>query len=112
MWNFAYPYKLKQLIDLSSQRNMLFTFDGENYGPLLKTPWARSGMGKWRRSFVWKRNPEKSRRSKSFPLIVLPTPVFFADLGLTTRVSPKPPFERRFSKQTRLHSSPSGLFRL
>jgi FMN-dependent NADH-azoreductase len=40
MWNFAYPYKLKQLIDLSSQRNMLFTFDGENYGPLLKTPRA------------------------------------------------------------------------
>jgi len=23
-----------------SQRNMLFTFDGENYGPLLKTPRA------------------------------------------------------------------------
>jgi FMN-dependent NADH-azoreductase len=38
MWNFAYPYKLKQLIDLSSQRNMLFTFDGKKYGPLLKTP--------------------------------------------------------------------------
>jgi FMN-dependent NADH-azoreductase len=49
MWNFAYPYKLKQLIDLSSQRNMLFTFDGENYGPLLKTPralvvYARGGI--------------------------------------------------------------------
>src|SRR4029077_8509852 len=24
MWNFAYPYKLKQLIDLACQRNMLF----------------------------------------------------------------------------------------
>ena len=23
MWNFAYPYKLKQLIDLACQRNML-----------------------------------------------------------------------------------------
>ena len=49
MWNFAYPYKLKQLIDLSSQRNMLFTFDGEKYGPLLKTPralvvYARGGI--------------------------------------------------------------------
>src|SRR6266481_8031091 len=33
MWNFAYPYKLKQLIDLVSQRNMLFTFDGERFGP-------------------------------------------------------------------------------
>jgi len=32
MWNFGYPYKLKQLIDLVSQRNMLFTFDGETYG--------------------------------------------------------------------------------
>jgi FMN-dependent NADH-azoreductase len=35
MWNFAYPYKLKQLIDLSCQRNMLFTFDGKAYGPSL-----------------------------------------------------------------------------
>ena len=40
MWNFAYPYKLKQLIDLVAQRNMLFTFDGREYGPLLKTPRA------------------------------------------------------------------------
>src|SRR6266404_8187999 len=40
MWNFAYPYKLKQLIDLVSQRNMLFTFDGVRFGPLLKTPRA------------------------------------------------------------------------
>ena len=37
MWNFAYPYKLKQLIDLVCQRNMLFTYDGTEYGPLLKT---------------------------------------------------------------------------
>ena len=37
MWNFAYPYKLKQLIDLACQRNMLFTYDGTEYGPLLKT---------------------------------------------------------------------------
>lgn len=40
MWNFAYPYKLKQLIDLVAQRNMLFTFDGKEYGPLLETPRA------------------------------------------------------------------------
>ena len=40
MWNFAYPYKLKQLIDLVCQRNMLFTYDGNEYGPLLKTPRA------------------------------------------------------------------------
>src|ERR1700716_4179204 len=35
MWNFSVPYKLKQLIDLSCQRNVLFTFDGEFYGPSL-----------------------------------------------------------------------------
>jgi FMN-dependent NADH-azoreductase len=35
MWNFSYPYKLKQLIDLVSQRNMLFSFDGTQYAPLL-----------------------------------------------------------------------------
>src|SRR5258708_10830574 len=40
IWNFAYPYKLKQLIDLVSQRNMLFTFDGKRFGPLLTTPRA------------------------------------------------------------------------
>src|SRR5580693_4961687 len=40
MWNFAYPYKLKQLIDLACQRNMLFTYDGTAYAPLLKTPRA------------------------------------------------------------------------
>src|ERR1700758_3676467 len=40
MWNFAYPYKLKQLIDLVAQRNMLFTYDGSEYGPLLQTPRA------------------------------------------------------------------------
>jgi FMN-dependent NADH-azoreductase len=49
MWNFGYPYKLKHLIDLVSQRNMLFTYDGRVYGPLLKTPralviYARGGM--------------------------------------------------------------------
>jgi FMN-dependent NADH-azoreductase len=35
MWNFSFPYKLKQLIDLSCQRNLLFTFDSKRYGPLL-----------------------------------------------------------------------------
>src|SRR5262249_44291594 len=33
MWNFSFPYKLKQLIDLSCERNMLFTFDGKRCGP-------------------------------------------------------------------------------
>lgn len=40
MWNFAYPYKLKQLIDLVCQRNMLFSFDGTTFGPLLEVPKA------------------------------------------------------------------------
>src|SRR6266403_5566358 len=35
MWNFSFPYRLKQLIDLACQRNMLFTFDGKRYGPAL-----------------------------------------------------------------------------
>src|SRR5580704_1605785 len=37
MWNLAYPYKLKQLIDLVCQRNFLFTFREGKFGPLLKT---------------------------------------------------------------------------
>lgn len=36
MWNFSLPYKLKQLIDLVAQRNYLFSYDGKQYGPLLK----------------------------------------------------------------------------
>jgi len=48
MWNFAYPYKLKQLIDLAVSETCLFTYDGTEYGPLLKTPrafvvYARAG---------------------------------------------------------------------
>ena len=40
MWNFAFPYKLKQLIDLVCQRSFLFSFDKGVYGPLLQTPRA------------------------------------------------------------------------
>ncbi len=40
MWNFAYPYKLKQLIDLVCQRNLLFSFEKGVFGPLLRTPRA------------------------------------------------------------------------
>lgn len=36
MWNFAYPYKLKHLIDLACQRDFLFTFNGRTYGPLVR----------------------------------------------------------------------------
>ena len=53
MWNFAYPYKLKQLIDLVCQRSMLFTYDGTEYGPLLKThapSWSMCGAGPTRRT--------------------------------------------------------------
>ncbi len=37
MWNFAYPYKLKQLIDLACQRNLMFRFDGTTFAPMLET---------------------------------------------------------------------------
>lgn len=40
MWNFSFPYKLKQLVDLVTQRNLLFTFNGTSYGPLLNIPRA------------------------------------------------------------------------
>lgn len=40
MWNWAYPYKLKQLIDLVTQRDLLFTVDGDRIGPGLNTPLA------------------------------------------------------------------------
>src|SRR5260221_1878538 len=40
MWNFSVPYKLKQLIDLTAQRNYLFTYDGKEYGPCLNIPKA------------------------------------------------------------------------
>jgi FMN-dependent NADH-azoreductase len=34
MWNFSFPYKLKQLVDLSCQRNM-FMCNGKRFGPAL-----------------------------------------------------------------------------
>lgn len=40
MWNWAYPYKLKQLIDLVTQRDLLFTVDGDRIGPGLNIPLA------------------------------------------------------------------------
>ena len=36
LWNFGIPYRLKQLIDLISQRNVLFSFDEGGFGGLLK----------------------------------------------------------------------------
>lgn len=36
MWNFGIPYKLKQLIDLISQKDVLFTFDERGFNGMLK----------------------------------------------------------------------------
>ncbi|URW83122.1 NAD(P)H-dependent oxidoreductase [Alcaligenes sp. DN25] len=30
MWNFGIPYRLKHLIDAVTQKNVLYTFDGQN----------------------------------------------------------------------------------
>jgi FMN-dependent NADH-azoreductase len=36
LWNFSLPYKLKQLIDVISQKDVLFTFDGSAFSGLLQ----------------------------------------------------------------------------
>jgi FMN-dependent NADH-azoreductase len=36
LWNFGIPYRLKQLIDLISQKDILFSFDGNGLQGLLK----------------------------------------------------------------------------
>jgi FMN-dependent NADH-azoreductase len=36
LWNFGIPYRLKQLIDLVSQKDILFSFDGSGFQGLLK----------------------------------------------------------------------------
>jgi FMN-dependent NADH-azoreductase len=36
LWNFGIPYRLKQLIDLISQKDILFSFDGAGFRGLLK----------------------------------------------------------------------------
>ncbi len=36
MWNFGVPYKLKQLIDLISQKDILFRFDENGFDGMLK----------------------------------------------------------------------------
>ncbi|MGT2424792.1 FMN-dependent NADH-azoreductase [Amnibacterium kyonggiense] len=38
MWNWAYPYKLKQLIDLVTHRGLLFEVKGDTIGPSLDVP--------------------------------------------------------------------------
>ena len=36
LWNFGIPYRLKHLIDLISQKDILFSFDGNGFRGLLK----------------------------------------------------------------------------
>lgn len=36
LWNFGIPYRLKHLIDLISQKDVLFSFDANGFGGLLK----------------------------------------------------------------------------
>ncbi|MBS0232217.1 MAG: NAD(P)H-dependent oxidoreductase [Proteobacteria bacterium] len=36
MWNFGIPYRLKQLIDLVTQKDVTFTFDENGFGGMLK----------------------------------------------------------------------------
>jgi FMN-dependent NADH-azoreductase len=36
LWNFGIPYRLKHLIDLISQKDILFSFDGTGFRGLLK----------------------------------------------------------------------------
>ena len=36
MWNFGLPYKLRLLIDLVTQRNYMFAYDGKQYSPSLE----------------------------------------------------------------------------
>jgi FMN-dependent NADH-azoreductase len=36
LWNFGIPYRLKQLIDLITHKDILFSFDGQNFQGLMK----------------------------------------------------------------------------
>lgn len=36
LWNFSIPYKLKQLIDVISQKDVLFTFDSSGFSGMLR----------------------------------------------------------------------------
>ncbi len=36
MWNFGVPYRLKQLVDLVTQKDVTFTFDENGFGGMLK----------------------------------------------------------------------------
>ena len=46
MWNFSMQYELKQLIDLTAQRNYLATYDGKEYGPSTTSPRRSSSIQK------------------------------------------------------------------
>jgi FMN-dependent NADH-azoreductase len=49
LWNFGIPYKLKHLIDVISQKDVLFTFDGIGFagkltGKKAAVVYARAGL--------------------------------------------------------------------
>ena len=68
LWNFGIPYKLKHLVDLVTQKDLLFSFDGQAFGGLLSGrralliyargldygPGGLPAMSMTSRSLIWK----------------------------------------------------------
>jgi len=64
LWNFGIPYRLKQLIDLISQKDILFSFDGNGFQGLMK---ARKATVVYARGLDY-RSPDSSTPSELYDL--------------------------------------------
>lgn len=58
MWNWAYPYKLKHLIDVVTQRDLLFTVEGDAVGPGIDVPRALALLVRGQAYPEWGGRPE------------------------------------------------------
>src|SRR5260221_10983399 len=59
LWNFGIPYKLKHLIDVISQKDVLFSFDANGFGGLLG---ARRPPSSTRAAWITFPHPRSRRR--------------------------------------------------
>ena len=78
MWNFGVPYKLKQLIDLISQKDILFRFDDSGFDGMLK---GRTGVLALARGISY--GPGEAQSEADFDFQKSYLEMWFAFVGIT-----------------------------
>lgn len=78
MWNFGIPYKLKQLIDLISQKDILFRFDENGFDGMLK---GRKGVLALARGIAY--GPGEAQSEDAFDFQKSYLEMWFRFVGIT-----------------------------